>query len=265
MGIHFACHVCAKQLNIKQDLAGKRGICPACSSKFRIPANDAVTSLPIDDSDARRSSHRQGQPVGSMATNQTLASKPAESPTKEATSHSPTKQALAKPAVEFDLLTDDPDATWYVRPPSGGQYGPANSDVLRSWIDEGRVASTSLLWRDGWPNWRSADEALPGLASKSLSNDNVNFGSASNSPMPLGSATPATAPPEAPSHSSSSRSVASVGIDKPSASETPSLAGKSDVGTQRRRRNGKRIFWIGALSAISIALIGVLVYLVAGN
>ena len=53
MGIRFACHVCAKQLNIKEELAGKRGICPACSSKFRIPKQDAERSLPIEDPPGR--------------------------------------------------------------------------------------------------------------------------------------------------------------------------------------------------------------------
>ncbi len=48
MGIRFACHVCDKQLNIKQELAGRRGVCPACSSRFRIPLEDAERSTPID-------------------------------------------------------------------------------------------------------------------------------------------------------------------------------------------------------------------------
>ena len=48
MGIRFACHVCQKQLNIKRDLAGRRGICPHCQSRFRIPLEDAEQSTPVD-------------------------------------------------------------------------------------------------------------------------------------------------------------------------------------------------------------------------
>ncbi|HBV61746.1 MAG TPA: hypothetical protein DEF45_01870, partial [Rhodopirellula sp.] len=48
MGVRFACHVCQKQLNIKRDLAGRRGVCPHCQSRFRIPLEDAEQSTPVD-------------------------------------------------------------------------------------------------------------------------------------------------------------------------------------------------------------------------
>jgi len=60
-----------------------------------------------------------------------------------------------------DPLAESPQAVWYVRPRSGGQYGPASADVLRSWIGEGRVAGDSLVWREGWPQWQLASEVLP--------------------------------------------------------------------------------------------------------
>ena len=45
---------------------------------------------------------------------------------------------------------------WYVRPPTGGQFGPATSDVMRNWIDEGRVSPDSVVWREGWRDWQEA-------------------------------------------------------------------------------------------------------------
>ena len=62
-----------------------------------------------------------------------------------------------------DPIEDAPDAIWYVRPPSGGQYGPARGDVLRKWIGEGRVSSDSLVWREGWDDWLTAGDILPSL------------------------------------------------------------------------------------------------------
>jgi hypothetical protein len=53
---------------------------------------------------------------------------------------------------------------WYVRPPSGGQFGPARGDIMRKWIDEGRVSADSLVWREGWAEWQTAAEVLPTLA-----------------------------------------------------------------------------------------------------
>ena len=52
---------------------------------------------------------------------------------------------------------------WYVRPPSGGQYGPATAEYMHRWIEEGRVSGDSLVWRDGWADWQPASTVLAGL------------------------------------------------------------------------------------------------------
>ena len=54
---------------------------------------------------------------------------------------------------------------WYVRPPSGGQFGPAAGDIMRSWLAEGRVSADSLLWREGWRDWQEAGSVFPQLRS----------------------------------------------------------------------------------------------------
>jgi hypothetical protein len=60
------------------------------------------------------------------------------------------------------------EVNWYVRTPSGGQYGPARGTVFRSWIDEGRVSGDALVWREGWPEWQSAGSVFPELAPSDL-------------------------------------------------------------------------------------------------
>lgn len=62
-----------------------------------------------------------------------------------------------------DVFSEAPEAVWYVRPPSGGQYGPAKSDVMRGWLQEGRVTADSLVWREGWADWKRADATFPNL------------------------------------------------------------------------------------------------------
>jgi hypothetical protein len=64
-----------------------------------------------------------------------------------------------------DPIAEAPDAVWYVRPPSGGQYGPAKGDVMQRWIAEGRVSTDSLVWREGWPDWVTAGPVFPTLNS----------------------------------------------------------------------------------------------------
>ncbi len=69
------------------------------------------------------------------------------------------------PATESppDPLTDTPNAVWYVRPPSGGQFGPAQADMMRGWLNEGRVSSETLVWREGWTDWQEAGSVFPQL------------------------------------------------------------------------------------------------------
>jgi hypothetical protein len=58
---------------------------------------------------------------------------------------------------------------WYIRPPSGGQFGPAPGDLMRTWLSEGRVSSDSLVWREGWRDWQEAGTVFPKLRGNQLS------------------------------------------------------------------------------------------------
>lgn len=236
MGIRFACHVCDKHLNIKQELAGRRGVCPACSSKFRIPLRDAEKSTPIES----HTSHSQAKAAeGHQARNGSGRVGDSETrPSTNAVSEEPVEVDSIESAggASISLLDDDADATWYVRPPSGGQYGPASGAVLRQWINEGRVASTALLWRDGWPQWRDASEALP-----ELSND-----------LPQGNAAQATTP------------AAAVPINTPPSPQAPELSGQPALGAEQRSRSMRRVMLVSLLSVVALALIGVLFIVVKG-
>jgi hypothetical protein len=70
----------------------------------------------------------------------------------------------AMPAAVIDPIAEAPQAVWYVRPPAGGQYGPAAGDVMRKWLAEGRVSAEALVWREGWPDWRKGARVFPSLA-----------------------------------------------------------------------------------------------------
>jgi hypothetical protein len=70
--------------------------------------------------------------------------------------------AIVRPAVP-DPLAEAPEASWYVRPPSGGQYGPAKPHTIREWMAQGRITADSLVWREGWPDWKLAGATFPSL------------------------------------------------------------------------------------------------------
>ena len=34
---------------------------------------------------------------------------------------------------------------------------------MRTWLEEGRIAADSLVWREGWRDWQEAGDAFPSL------------------------------------------------------------------------------------------------------
>ena len=92
----------------------------------------------------------------------------------------------APPPVAGDPLSESPGAVWYVRPTSGGQFGPATADVMRGWLAEGRVGADTLVWREGWREWQDASATFPQLKP----DEAADFFSG----LASGSATPATSP-----------------------------------------------------------------------
>ncbi len=61
-----------------------------------------------------------------------------------------------KKDLPADPLSEAGDVVWYVRPPSGGQYGPATGKLMRQWLAEGRISPDTLVWREGWRDWQQA-------------------------------------------------------------------------------------------------------------
>lgn len=133
--------------------------------------------------------------------------------------------------VAGDPIAEAPQAVWYVRPRSGGQFGPAPGDIFRQWIAQRRVTADSLVWRDGWSEWRLAAEVLPQLAPRTSSL----FGPAA------GVAQPAVAP-------------ATVGAAAESVNATAARYVKS------RRSKASTVAAICILGLVAIALVGVLIW-----
>lgn len=243
MGVRFACHHCGKRLNIKRELAGKRGVCPACSVRFRIPLADAEQSIPLSEEQPaaeQRPSDRHR--AGASAATDASTGASGENAGSVATDAQPGRAVAASGSVAAsDWLTGDASATWYVRPPSGGQYGPATSEVLRQWIEEGRLAASALVWRDGWPQWRVAHEAFPDLA------DRLPGG---GDPRDRSSTPAATVGDSAVGLGSDSGSAV-----PPSAVADSVLRGEPSVGAQRQQRSLRRVTVIGLLVAVSVVLI----------
>jgi hypothetical protein len=158
MGIKFHCPN-GHKLNVKAFLAGKKGICPKCGTKMLIPTvSEAGLADSEGDSDVEETDPSQAaaKSNGSGA----AAAAVATTPSAPAVSAAPASSAAH---AANDPIAEAPAAIWYVRPPSGGQYGPARGDIMRKWISEGRVSSDSLVWREGWTDWQNAGKLFPML------------------------------------------------------------------------------------------------------
>ena len=243
MGIRFRCPS-GHKLHVKDFLAGKRGICPKCGAKFRIPEEsepdlvkdpkrsqqeEKLDTLPsvaesnpplattletasgalpgkkenklpkvIPSVDSGRSASEPnptdrtsqagptivdvGPPTDLPSVESAEPKKPASAEGEPATLpqeiETPKQVAVEDEASESvpsvdqsteegssaqDPISEAPHAVWYVRPPSGGQFGPASGDIMRSWMSEGRGTVDSLVWREGWPEWKPAGKTFPGL------------------------------------------------------------------------------------------------------
>lgn len=154
MGIRFYCPDCGRRLNIKVFLAGKRGICPHCDSRVLIPLE---SQLPADAPKFRPTANETTPSPVATATTATASVKAANPIIQQPVV---TTKKVETPA---DPIAESPDSVWYVRPSAGGQYGPARGDVMRRWLGEGRVSADSMVWREGWEDWKLAGPIFPSL------------------------------------------------------------------------------------------------------
>jgi phage FluMu protein Com len=163
MGIKFRCQACNKKLHVKAFLAGKKGLCPKCGGKIQIPDSDA--------------NQEQGA-AAPVSPAQLAADRPAQAESAQKRAGAPRSAALnAVPVIAegrtsvrgsasgatADPIDEAPNAVWYVRPPTGGQFGPADASIMRRWLGEGRVSAEALVWREGWPDWKPAGPLFPFL------------------------------------------------------------------------------------------------------
>ncbi len=256
VGIRFRCHQCGHELHVKDFQGGKRSKCPECETKFRIPSESAERSLPLensqsDDSTANSSlaASSSGAAMGTLAAKSTMANPRSLDGDSQIDSQNDAPQEIDSvasspfdsPKVQLQAILDAPGATWYVRPPAGGQYGPAPADIFCEWLAEHRVTRDSLVWRDGWPQWLVAEDVFMDY-----------FG-----PAILQMIAPVIAP-SAPS------SVPTVQADAPEFVAPTSLSERT-LAARKRQRKKNYMIMIGILTAISVGLVIALIVVLMQN
>jgi len=116
--------------------------CAKCGGKFRVPDKFAGKKAKCA---------KCGAPIAIPALDETPAEEPAAQP--EAT-----KQAETPAETE---PVDKPE--WYMQTDDGEEYGPVTRKDLDSWVTDGRIDNTCQILRDGWEQWKWAEDVFPEL------------------------------------------------------------------------------------------------------
>ncbi len=167
MGIKFRCPN-GHKLNVKNHQAGKKGYCPKCKSQVDIPLQSTRKGKAEREAERLAAEGQAAGPTVTVGTSPTPATSP--SPLPVATRVAPLPDVptaslpTTPPAATPDPLATNPDLVWYVRSTNGNQFGPAKGELFKSWIQERRVATDSLVWQEGWEDWKQAGEIFPQLA-----------------------------------------------------------------------------------------------------
>lgn len=185
------------RVNVKDHLAGRKGICPTCGERFRIPlvsGMPADVGAPVDP--------QAGLPVAVVVSLDpaVAASLPRAIPlaVSAAPSPRPGPTAAAAPgateptaAVEFPhedggragdaefvietepdatpgipaAIAEAPDAFWAVAIAGGAPSPTMTATELLEWLASNRPTGEELLWRSDWQDWRPIIEVLPEIES----------------------------------------------------------------------------------------------------
>jgi hypothetical protein len=267
VGIRFRCHQCGHELHVKDFQGGKRSRCPECETKFRIPVESADYSIPLDasqlgDSTVALNSQATASPqatttaqvsssgiaTGTLRAKSVLAhSSPSDiEPEVGAQDDAPQEldQVIESAApVSPQAILEAPGATWYVRPPAGGQYGPAPANIFCEWLTENRVTRDSLVWRDGWPQWLVASEVF------------ADYFGPTHPPTSPAAVVANTAPLVS---NIALASTLSEQTGAPDFSVPTSLSDRA-LAARKRQRKKNYMIMIGVLAAISVGLVIALV------
>jgi hypothetical protein len=187
MGI-VACCPNGHRIKVKDELAGKKGVCPTCAAKFRIPRKDAAPvagsgdplptarvvaidpeiaarlprATPIDDGDTVSAIAPQmpdAQPDFVLVTDE-----PDDAPPPAAEQDDDPPPPVT-PRRIYAALDDLPESPWLIAVRGGEPSPPLNAAALGAWLDSGAATADHVVWREGWPEWRPLVDVFPGVIS----------------------------------------------------------------------------------------------------
>ncbi|MBX7167000.1 MAG: DUF4339 domain-containing protein [Pirellulales bacterium] len=244
MGIRCYCPN-QHRLNLKSFLAGKRCVCPQCGVKFIVPLESVGEGASPSRGAAAAETGGTGvfadDPETSVLVDEIALPPSSVGSTKlPAAAQPPLATGNTVPGTESDL------SMWYVRAADGSQFGPAPATVFRTWLQEGRVAGDALVWREGWPQWRTANSVIAALS---------NSAPRPPAPPPVASTPPAPVAPPPPAAPELTEEV-SVEV------EIGEVAPHASRRRRKDRQKGRNVAVVTALVVALLVLVPVLIWVV---
>lgn len=159
------------RVKVKADLAGKKGLCPTCGMKFRIPhagdeARDRLSPLPLETPPAAGPAGATAWPTARIVSVDpaVVATLPralaAEGPTGAAApvaSGQPAFPPSPFPAVPqrpwHPAIAERPDLAWSIAQPGGEPSPSLSAEGMQAWLDAHQWTGEEYVWRADWPEW----------------------------------------------------------------------------------------------------------------
>jgi hypothetical protein len=180
------------RVKVKDQLAGKKGLCPVCGTKFRIPAvNDPANDAADDPATAAAASEQRAHaPVAgrSGVASDAAAFPPARilalDPAIVATlpraiawdvaagAAAPAAEAPVVPAETYEsatpprrplhpVIAEREDLAWSIALPGGEPSAPLPADTMQDWLDARQATGDEVVWRADWPQWLPVRQVFP--------------------------------------------------------------------------------------------------------
>lgn len=163
------------RIKVKDELAGRKGVCPTCAARFRIPRKEAPA-----DADPSREVNASLPTARAVSLDPVVvATLPAATPLDDAapahgrgaevTDDQPDFVAVADdpaPAVPRRLhpaLAERPESPWLIAVRGGTPSAPLDAAALGEWLESGAATAEHVVWREGWAEWRPLLDVFPGV------------------------------------------------------------------------------------------------------
>lgn len=161
------------RIKVKDQLAGKKGICPTCQARFRIPLRQAqAVPAPCADGSAALPTARVApldphviatlpavrEPVAARSAD---AAEPDVDVAESEADLAPASAVTGRGGRTHAALDERSDLAWCFAVRGGAPSAPLDAAALRTWLDSGAATSDHVVWRADWPDWRPLEEVFP--------------------------------------------------------------------------------------------------------